>query len=49
MFVEHFYADLTWLMTAGAEQLFLRLFPPGGPALIEDLGKDICGHVGKKK
>lgn len=27
MFIEHFYADLTWLMPAGIEQEFLAVVP----------------------
>lgn len=49
VFLEHFYADLTWLMPAGIEQEFLQLFPPGGSALLEDLGKDIYGQKKKRK
>lgn len=45
VFLEHFYSDLTWLMTAGIEQEFLTVVPSGGPALLEDTGKDIYSHT----
>lgn len=32
-------------MTAGIEQEFLAVVPSGGPALLEDTGKDIYSHT----
>lgn len=44
MIMEHFYAELMWL---DCRSWMLQLFPAGGAALLEDPGKDICGHTKK--